>query len=258
MSRIVLLALLTTACGEADTPTPEAHEAAEGHTAPEEHGEVLAHGKPGETHEMSGRPHHGGDHATVDHSFADAEKWSEIFDDPARDEWQKPEALVAALELAPGSTVADIGAGTGYFNPHLSAAVGEGGKVIAVDIEQSLVDWMVKRSERDGTANVEPRLGGTDDPGLEAGEVDVVLMVDTYHHVDDRVAYFGRLKEAVKPGGKLVIVDFKPGEIPVGPPESHRIPESKVVSELTEAGWTDGGGLDVLPYQFVRVVTVGG
>ena len=124
-----------------------------------------------------------------------------------------------------------------------------------MDIEQNLVDWMGKRAERDGTANVEPRLGKPEDPGLKPGEADLVMLVDTYHHIDGRVAWFGRLKEAVKPGGRLVIVDFKPGEIPVGPPEDHRIPQEKVVAELTEAGWSDGGSLDLLPYQFVQVMS---
>jgi len=254
----MLISLLLLACSGEPTPLdgvgPARADEAHGEAGHAGHGTIEAHGKPGETHEMQGRPHHGGDHATVDHSFADAEKWSEIFDDPERDAWQKPAELVAALSLEPGSTVADIGAGTGYFNPHLSRAVGAEGAVIAVDIEQTLVDHMATRAERDGTANVQPRLGKADDPGLTAEEVDLVLLVDTYHHIDGRTAYFTRLKDSVKPGGRLVIVDFKPGEIPVGPPEDHRIPEAKVVSELTEAGWTDGGSLEVLPYQFVRVM----
>ncbi len=224
-------------------------------TAHDENTAVVAHGAPGESHVVHGRPHHGGDHATVDHSFADAEKWAAVFDDPARDAWQKPAELVAALQLAPGSTVADVGAGTGYFNPHLSRAVGVDGRVIAVDIEQSLVDWMNERARKEETANVEARLGRPDSPGLQAGEVDVVMLVDTYHHINERVIWFSRLKESVKPGGRLVIVDFRPGDIPVGPPESHRIPQEKVVAELVEAGWIVGENLDLLPYQFVQTMT---
>ncbi|MFT4627095.1 MAG: putative methyltransferase [Myxococcota bacterium] len=242
------LLLILFACGAtpADPPTPVSAPAPVA---------VEAHGAPGETHTVHGRPHHGGDHATVDHSFADAEKWSEVFDDPERDAWQMPVVLVGALSIAPGSTVADIGAGTGYFNPHLSAAVGPDGHVIAVDIEASLVEWMTKRAARDGTANVSPRLGTADNPGLKPAEVDLVLLVDTYHHIGERVAYFTRLLQTVRPGGRLVVVDFKPGDLPVGPPEAHRIPDAKVVEELVAAGWADSGGLDLLPYQFVRVVS---
>lgn len=237
---LILFACGTTASAPPPAPAPVA---------------VEAHGAPGETHTVHGRHHHGGDHATVDHSFADAEKWSEVFDDPERDAWQKPAVLVGALDIKAGSTVADIGAGTGYFNPHLSAAVGPDGHVIAVDIEASLVEWMTKRAARDGTPNVSPRLGAADDPGLKPAEVDLILLVDTYHHIGDRVDYFTRLRQTVRPGGRLVVVDFKPGDLPVGPPEGHRIPEAKVVEELVAAGWTDSGGLDLLPYQFVRVVS---
>ncbi len=223
--------------------------------------EPAAHGEHAEAHAghkmhegVEGRPHHGGDHATVTHRFDDAEKWAEVFDDPARDAWQKPAELIAALDIEAGSTVSDIGAGTGYFNAHLSRAVGAEGSVIAVDIEETLIAHMTKRAEAEGTANVSTRLGKPDDPGLTAGEVDLILLVDTYHHIEERTAYFTRLRDAVRPGGRLVVVDFKPGDLPVGPPPDHRIPQEKVVSELTAAGWSAGESLEVLPHQFVQVV----
>lgn len=254
--------LLLLACGEDPAPaadegtTPPVAEHGAGHHG--EHGEDHG-GKHGEGHGAGmhppdgghGKPHHGGDHATVDHSFGDVDKWVEVFDDPERDAWQKPAELVAALGIQPGSTVADIGAGTGYFNPHLAKAVGPDGTVIAVDIEQSLVAHMTERAVKEGTPQVKPRLGAPDDPKLQPGEVDLVMMVDTYHHIDGRVAWFTRLKESVKPGGRLAVIDFKQGDIPIGPPEDHRIPVDKVVAELTEAGWTETARPDVLPYQFV-------
>ncbi|MFT5686378.1 MAG: ubiquinone/menaquinone biosynthesis C-methylase UbiE [Myxococcota bacterium] len=238
----LLFALL--GCDPAETPDPvePAEHTEEGHSAHQMHGE------------LAGRPHDGGDHATVTHRFDDAEKWAAVFDDPARDAWQKPAELIAALGIVSGSVAADIGAGTGYFNPHLSRAVGDQGRVIAVDIEQSLVEHMTQRAATEGTANVSPRLGKAADPGLEADEVDLILLVDTYHHIEDRTAYFTRLLSAVRPGGRLVVVDFKPGDIPVGPPEDHRIPQDKVVAELTAAGWGAGESLEVLPHQFVQVM----
>lgn len=197
---------------------------------------------------------HGGDHATISHRFEDAAHWAKVFDDPARDAWQKPEELVAALAIPVGATVADIGAGTGFFNRHLARAVGPAGRVIAVDVEPTLVAHMKERAVAEGTARVEARLGRLDDPGLTPGEADLVLLVDTYHHIDGRVAYFTRLREAVKPGGRLVVVDFKAGELPVGPPPDHRIAQEQVVRELVAAGWTPGAALDLLPYQFVQVM----
>lgn len=195
------------------------------------------------------------DHATVSHRFDDAAHWSAVFDDPARDAWQKPTELVAAMGVVPGSVVADIGAGTGYFNRHLAAATGASGKVIAVDIEPTLVAHMAARATSEGTANVEARLGRAEDPGLAAGEVDLVLLVDTYHHIDGREAYFRRLRDALKPGGRLVVVDFKAGELPIGPPPEHRIPPETVAAELQTAGWTVTGTPEVLPYQFVLIAT---
>ncbi len=197
--------------------------------------------------------HAGGDDAVVHHSFSDADRWVKVFDDPARADWQKPAELVAALDLEPGSTVADIGAGTGYFNHYLAAAVGPEGSVIAIDIEPSMVEHMTHRAEHEGTPQVEARLGQPSDPGLAPGEADVVMLVDTYHHIDGRVAYFSALRDAVAPGGRLVVVDFKQGELPVGPPPAHRIAQDQVAAELTDAGWTVGDSLDVLPYQFVQV-----
>ena len=86
--------------------------------------------------------HHGDHH----HRFDDAAAWSKVFDDPARDAWQKPAAVVSAMTIAPGMTVADVGAGTGYFEPHLSKAVGPSGKVLAIDIETDMVRWTNERA----------------------------------------------------------------------------------------------------------------
>lgn len=196
-----------------------------------------------------------GDHATVHHRFEDVDRWVEVFDDPARAAWQRPAELVAALGLAPGSIVADVGAGTGYFNPHLARAVGPTGRVIAIDIEPGFVAHMTARAAREGTPQVQPRLGQPDDPGLAPAEADLVLLVDTYHHIDDRVAWFTRLREGVKPGGRLAVVDFKAGDLPVGPPPQHRVPVEQVIAELDQAGWTVSARPDLLPHQFVVVLT---
>lgn len=194
-----------------------------------------------------------GDDATVSHRFDDAEHWSKIFDDPARDAWQKPEVLIDWLRLPRGGVVADIGAGTGYFNARLARAVGAKGRVIAVDIEPSLVCHMAQRALKERTLQVEPRLGEPHDPHLAPAEADVVLLVDTYHHIQDRIAYFGALRAALRPGGRLVVVDFKPGELPVGPGPDHKIPPEQVDRELASAGWTRLEAPDLLPYQFVHV-----
>jgi|GEM_PF-534702 len=207
-----------------------------------------------EGHGEGHKARHGGDHATVHHRFDDVEKWVGIFDDPGRAEWQKPEAVVEVLALEKKMAVADIGAGTGFFNPYLAAAVGKKGRVIAIDVERSLVDHMAERAEKEGTGVVVPRLGRFEDPALMPGEVDRILMVDTYHHIDNRRDYFRNLLPALRPGGQMVIVDFKPGDLPVGPKGNHKLPAEKVVAELAEAGWKVVAQPDVLPYQYVIVL----
>jgi predicted methyltransferase len=197
-----------------------------------------------------------GDHATMRHRFDDPERWSKVFDDPARDAWQRPAELVAALGIAPGSTVADVGAGTGYFERHLSAAVGPTGKVLAVDIEPALVTHLEGRIAKEGWTNVEARLGQPADPGLRPGEVDVVLIVDTWHHIDGRVEWAKRLRAAGKPGMRLVVVDFDPAsDDDHGPPKDHRLPPETVEQELVAAGFTVVDRPAVLPHQYVRVAT---
>lgn len=216
----------------------------------------VREGHGGEAHGGSGSGT--GDHATVTHRFDDVERWSQVFDDPDRAAWQRPQELVAALGIERRMVVADIGAGTGYFNGPLAEVVGRRGRVVAVEVERSLVDHMVARAEADGTPQVVPRLGRLDDPGLLPGEVDRILMVDTYHHIDDRRDYFARLRPALRSGGQLVVVDFKPGELPVGPPSGHKLAPDTVVDELTAAGWRAVDQLELLPHQYVLVFEPGG
>lgn len=182
------------------------------------------------------QPHAHGDAARATHRFEDPERWTSVWDDPERDTWQEPERVVASLRLAPGQRVADIGAGTGYFNPHLARGVGESGRVYAVDVEPRLVEHMRERARRDRTPQVEPVLGAYEDPRLPE-VVDRILLVDTYHHIDARVEYFGRLRQRLAAGGRLVNVDWKPGPLPLGPPPDHKLAARDVVSEMRRAGW---------------------
>jgi ubiquinone/menaquinone biosynthesis C-methylase UbiE len=191
--------------------------------------------------------------ATTHHSFSDVERWKKVFDDPERDTWQKPDALVAALALRPGMAVADLGAGTGYLSRRLSAAVGPAGTVFAADVEPALVVQLRERAEQEGTANVTPVLASAGDPRLPAGGVDVVLVLDTYHHIDDRPAYFRRLARALRPGGRVVVIDWQKRKLPVGPPPDHKLPRAQVVEEMAAAGYTLAGEPDVLPYQYFLV-----
>jgi ubiquinone/menaquinone biosynthesis C-methylase UbiE len=195
-----------------------------------------------------------GEHdATAHHDFADVAQWRTVFDDPSRDAWQKPAAVIAALDLAPGMTVADLGAGTGYFSRYLAGAVGANGTVFAVDTEPNLVAYLRTRAEREGTGNVVPILASAANPRLPVGGVDLVLLVDTYHHLDDRLTYLRNLRRALRPGGRVAIVDWEKRPLPVGPPPEHKLAREQIVSEMTAAGYSLASSPDVLPYQYLLV-----
>jgi len=191
------------------------------------------------------------------HRFEHADQWAREFDDPSRDAWQHPEQVIAAMQIGPGMTVADIGAGTGYFEPHLSRAVGAGGKVLALDVEPEMVTHLRDRAVREHLDNVEARQVAPEDPALGGPSVDRVLIVDTWHHVANRSAYASRLAAALKPGGEVVVVDFR-REAHRGPPPEHRVAPDEVVQTLTAAGLSariiDAG----LPEQYVVVGSLPG
>ena len=193
------------------------------------------------------------DDATSHHSFEDVTKWTKVFDDPTRDEWQKPQALVQALKLTPGTRVADLGAGTGYFSGYLSKSVGNEGTVFAVDTEPNLVVHLRERAEHENTPNVVPILASPDNPRLPAASVDVVLIVDTYHHIDARRTYFRGLQRSLTRDGRVAIIDWHKRDLPVGPPPSHKLAREQVLEEMAAAGYVLVDEPSVLPYQYFLI-----
>lgn len=171
---------------------------------------------------------------THQHSFSNAEKWGHIFDDPARDKWQKPHEVIEALALAPNAAVADIGSGTGYFSVRLANMVPKG-RVYGVDIEPDMVKYLADRAKREGLRNITSIAGAPDDPRLPQ-KVDLIIMVDVYHHVEDRTRYFKKLQASLKPGGRVAIIDFKMDSAE-GPPKVARIAPDRVKAELGKAGY---------------------
>ena len=193
--------------------------------------------------------------ATIHHSFDDVAKWVGVFDDPGRDEWQKPDAVLTAIGVKPGMTVADLGAGTGYFSMHLAKAVGEKGRVLAIDIEPNFIKYMKERADKAHITQIEPVLASPEDPDLPEHGVDLVLIVDTWHHIDDRLQYLVTLAAGLKAGGRVAVVDFKKGDFPVGPPDAHKLTAERVAAEFVAAGWRKSSQWDELPYQYVLVFT---
>lgn len=192
-------------------------------------------------------------HDHMEHRFDQPEEWAKSFDDPARDDWQKPDMVMAALHLKPNQVVADIGAGTGYFTMRL-AKLAAAPKVYASDIEPSMVAYLKDRAAKEHLTNVFPVLAAVDTPNLPE-RVGVALIVDTYHHIGDREAYFRRLAKSLKPGGSVAIIDFR-ADSPEGPPKEFRFPPEQCIAEMQKAGYKLAARHDFLPRQHFLVFQI--
>ena len=187
---------------------------------------------------------------THQHSFSGAEHWARVFDDPGRDAWQKPHQVIEALALKPDAVVADIGSGTGYFAVRLAHFVPQG-RVYGVDTEPDMVKYLAERARREGLANLFAVQGTPDDARLPH-KVDLILMVDVYHHIEQREPYFRKLARSLKPSGRVAIIDFN-AESTMGPPPSQRIAAKRVLAEMARAGYRLQGEHEFLPSQHFLV-----
>ena len=140
-----------------------------------------------------------------------------LLEGPDRAEWQKPEQIMDALAIADGSVVADIGAGAGWFTIRLARRVGPNGVVYAQDVQRQMLDAIRRRVGREGLRNVQTRLGAGSNPNLPVGALDAVLVVDVYPEVEDRITFLRNLAAALKPNGRIGIVNYKQGQGGPGP-----------------------------------------
>jgi cyclopropane fatty-acyl-phospholipid synthase-like methyltransferase len=196
-------------------------------------------------------PQHHDHRSGMPHRFEHADEWAKDFDDPARDAWQRPDDVVAALGLRPGMTVADVGAGTGYFTVRLARAIPDG-QVIATDIEPDMVRYLGERAQRERLANIRTVLAGAADPNLAAASVDRILVVDVWHHLGDRRRYAAGLAGALRPGGEIAVVDFTAAATH-GPPPEHRLTPAAIMADLEAAGLTASVSPVQLPEQYIVV-----
>ena len=162
---------------------------------------------------------------------------AETYEAAERVIWQKPDLVIDRLGEVKGKVIADLGAGTGYFSRRLAYV---GAKVIAIDIDPNAIRWMEEQRARfppELQERLAIRLAKPDDPQLAPDEVDKVLLVNTYTYIQDRQAYFTRLREAIRPGGMILVIDFKKKDTPFGPDMEDRLDEKQVMDELQAAGY---------------------
>jgi len=172
------------------------------------------------------------------------------FESPGRAAWQKPDLVMKMMGNLKNAVVADLGAGSGYFTFRLAK---KAKKVIALDPGDNFLKYLQDRKTKRNAANVEIRKTPMTSTNLQPGEADVILLVNAYHHINNRVEYFRKLRKKLKKGGMLIIVDFKKGKLPVGPPDDgHKLAGALVEKEIKEAGYSSvKQDRDSLRYQYI-------
>jgi SAM-dependent methyltransferase len=176
---------------------------------------------------------------------------------PEREAEEAPSKAIAALDLAPGSVVADVGAGSGYYTVRLATVVGPKGRVVATDLQPGMLDLLRARVAREHLANVEVVQGRADDPVLPARTFDLVLMVDVYHELASPQAFVRKLKAALKPDGRLVLIEFRKEDPRVPIREEHKMSVDQVREELGADGFRIERVIEVLPWQHIIVLRAG-
>jgi arsenite methyltransferase len=183
----------------------------------------------------------------------DIDTYIQNLERPQRDEYQQPDKVIEALNITPGMVVADVGAGSGYFTRRLAKAVGDTGQVIALDVEQKMLDYNKQKLEKLGMAErVRFIPAKPDDPSLSEDSVELVFLCNTYHHVEHHVDYFAKIKSALTSNGRVVIVDFYHDERSgkLGFSKHHLVPREQVIKNMEQAGYVLSKEHIFLPRQY--------
>ena len=173
---------------------------------------------------------------------------------PEREDEEAPSKALDALELKPGMVVADIGAGSGYYSTRIAKRVGPSGRVYATDIQQGMIDILDRRIKSEGLTNITTVLGGMDDPKLPPASIDLAIMVDVYHELQQPQVFLQRLKETFKPNGRLVLLEFRKEDPKVPILEVHKMSVAEVKQEMEAEGFVLDKVIDVLPWQHIIVL----
>jgi ubiquinone/menaquinone biosynthesis C-methylase UbiE len=173
-----------------------------------------------------------------------------------REEEEAPSKAIEALELKPGMVVADIGAGSGYYTSRMAKKVAPSGRVLATDIQPGMIELLERRIKAEGLSNVTTILGAMDDPRLQPGSIDLAIMVDVYHELQQPQLFLQRLKPAFKPGGRLVLLEFRKEDPKIPILEVHKMSVAEVRAELEAEGYAIERVIDILPWQHIIVLRV--
>ena len=172
---------------------------------------------------------------------------------PSRDTWQKPDQVIKTLHISPRDVVADIGAGGGYFTERFSKTVGPFGLVYATDVQDVMLEDLKKRANARGLHNVKVVRGAFDNPMLPENSCDLVFFSSVYKEIDNRVDYMRKVRRVLKPGGRVAIIEYRPGATVVGPPPEMRLSSEQVKGELAASGFTLGKEYDFLPREYFLI-----
>jgi len=183
----------------------------------------------------------------------DPKAYIAMLESPERTAEQKPDEVIAALALKQGETVADIGAGSGFFAFRFAPHVGNGGRVYAVDINPDMILYMNRQIRDKKLTNVVTVLSAPDDPLLADGSINRFFICNTWHHVPGRPEYIKLMKRMLKPGGQIIVLDYKKEQLPVGPPPEMKMAREEVLSEMTSSGFKLAQEHSFLPYQYFLV-----
>jgi ubiquinone/menaquinone biosynthesis C-methylase UbiE len=178
-----------------------------------------------------------------------------VLEGPDRDAWQKPDEVMDALGIADGAAVADLGAGGGWFTIRLARRVGPNGVVYAEDVQPEMIEAITRRVEREGLTNVKPVLGAPTNPRLPEAALDAVLIVGVYNEMEDPVALLKNVSSALKPRGRLGIVDFTREGLGPGPPMDERVDPDRIITDARAAGMRLIAQETFLRYQYLLVFT---
>jgi SAM-dependent methyltransferase len=170
---------------------------------------------------------------------------------PEREQEEQPEKALDALNLKPGMMVGDVGAGTGYYSIRIAKRIGPGGRVYADDIQPEMLERLSKNAASQKVSNIETVLGTASDPKLPAGRLDLVILIDVYHEFSSPQRMLDRIRESLKPDGRLVLLEYRKEDpnVPIRP--EHKMSLSEVKAEVTPEGYVFEKSVETLPWQHI-------